>query len=661
MKTNCRITRWLALVALAILNTQVPTVLAQGTAFTYQGQLQNAGSLANGSYNFTFALYTTNTGGTSVAGPLTNNAVGVTNGLFTVVIDFGPGVWNGATNWLQIGVETNGGSSFTALSPRQCVTPAPYAIFANTASDVSGTVSAGQVSGVLASANLPASPVFAGTVTASALAGNGAGVTNVNAAALNGLGAAGFWQLGGNNVSSGQFAGSTNYQPVEIWVNNTRALRLEPTVNDVNHSNMVNVVVGSPANYIDPGTYGSVIVGGGAVNYYGTTYTNSVSADLSFLGGGLGNSIQLSATYSFLGGGEQNSIQTNADQSFLGGGWLNSIQTYANNSFLGGGQNNSIQPDAQDAFLGGGANNSIQSNALLSVLVGGVGNSVRPDADHSFLGGGANNSIQTNAYYSVLGGGGDNSIQPNASFSFLGGGYDNFIQPDADHSFLGGGKGNSIQTYAFFAFLGGGIFNTNTGSYSAIPGGASNSAAQYSFAAGYNAQATNSGSFVWSDGTGTATFSGANNQFVARASGGFLLYSSTTNVGVSLATGSGSWSSLSDRNAKEHFAAVDPGEVLAKVVALPLTTWNYKSQDAAIRHIGPMAQDFKAAFGVGETDTGISTVDADGVALAAIQGLNQKLEETRAENAELKQENQSLAKRLSDLEALVNELAQTGK
>jgi uncharacterized protein YceH (UPF0502 family) len=71
-----------------------------------------------------------------------------------------------------------------------------------------------------------------------------------------------------------------------------------------------------------------------------------------------------------------------------------------------------------------------------------------------------------------------------------------------------------------------------------------------------------------------------------------------------------------------------------------VNTWRYKSQDASIRHIGPTAQDFKAAFGVGETDTGIATVDADGVALAAIQGLNQKLnqklEQKEAEIAELK-------------------------
>ena len=75
--------------------------------------------------------------------------------------------------------------------------------------------------------------------------------------------------------------------------------------------------------------------------------------------------------------------------------------------------------------------------------------------------------------------------------------------------------------------------------------------------------------------------------------------------------------------------------MLAKVAALPIATWNWKSQDAAIRHMGPMAQDFAAAFGLGETPRGINTVDSEGVALAAIKGLNAKVEEQQREIAEL--------------------------
>src|SRR6186997_3443544 len=79
----------------------------------------------------------------------------------------------------------------------------------------------------------------------------------------------------------------------------------------------------------------------------------------------------------------------------------------------------------------------------------------------------------------------------------------------------------------------------------------------------------------------------------------------------------------SDRASKENLTAVNPRDVLERVAQMPISTWNYKSQDTSVRHIGPMAQDFAAAFQVGEDQRRITTVDADGVALAAIQGLNQ--------------------------------------
>lgn len=135
----------LALLAFSILNAQLTIAFAQGTAFTYQGQLQNNGALAGGTYSLTFALYTNSTGGAAVAGPVTNNGVAVTNGLFTVTIDFGSSVWNSQTNWLEIGVGSNNAASFTILSPRQQLTPAPYAI---SAESVSGPLPASQLTSI---------------------------------------------------------------------------------------------------------------------------------------------------------------------------------------------------------------------------------------------------------------------------------------------------------------------------------------------------------------------------------------------------------------------------------------------------------------------------------------------------------------------------------
>jgi hypothetical protein len=122
----------------------VEPLLAQGTAFTYQGRLNDGAAPANGSYDLTFALFNTNITGTPLVGPVTNSAVAISNGLFTVMIDFGSSVWNGQTNWLEIGVRTNGASGFTTLAPRQQVTPTPYAI---TAAAVAGVIPSGNISG----------------------------------------------------------------------------------------------------------------------------------------------------------------------------------------------------------------------------------------------------------------------------------------------------------------------------------------------------------------------------------------------------------------------------------------------------------------------------------------------------------------------------------
>lgn len=108
----------------------------------------------------------------------------------------------------------------------------------------------------------------------------------------------------------------------------------------------------------------------------------------------------------------------------------------------------------------------------------------------------------------------------------------------------------------------------------------------------------------------------------------------------------------SDRNAKEEFKRIDAQAVLDKVAHLPITEWRYKTQTDA-RHIGPMAQDFREAFGLGRDDKHITSVDADGVALAAIQGLNQKLESTLAEkNLEL----EAVRNQITELRDLVDRL-----
>ena len=134
------------MILLSALNFQL-SVFGQGTAFTYQGQLQDNGSPANGTYDLRFSLYTVSSGGSQAYGFLTNSDTAVSNGFFTATLDFGAGVFQGTTYWLQIGVRTNGAANFKPLSPRQELTPTPYAVFAEgaNAAGLTGTVPPGSV------------------------------------------------------------------------------------------------------------------------------------------------------------------------------------------------------------------------------------------------------------------------------------------------------------------------------------------------------------------------------------------------------------------------------------------------------------------------------------------------------------------------------------
>lgn len=190
--------------------------------------------------------------------------------------------------------------------------------------------------------------------------------------------------------------------------------------------------------------------------------------------------------------------------------------------------------------------------------------------------------------------------------------------------------------------------------------GLQNSASgQFSVAIGKNARTANrQGSVVLGDGcagfSSDSVYPTANNQFVARGCGGIRFYT-TQNLssGVEVAAGGGSWSSVSDRNRKENFLAIGGEEVLLRLRGVPVTTWNYRTQDRSIRHMGPTAQDFRAAFGLGESELLINTVDIDGVNLAAVKALEARSTRQQERISELEARNAALEERLARLEALV--------
>ena len=434
------------------------TVLAQSTAFTYQGKLTTNGNLANGLYDLRFKLFADSFGNTQVGSTATSNAVPISSGLFTVTLDFGS-VFSGSNYWLEIGVKTNGAGSYTSLSPLQSIAPTPYAIFAQNAG-----LAAGSYTNAVNFSN-------AGNTFVGAFTGNGAGLSNVTAATLGGLTANQFWKTSGNSgtTAGANFLGTTDNQPLEMKVNGARALRIEPSTN-----NAPNLIGGSSINFVDAGIVGATIGGGGttSTNYFLGVTSNRVGAIFGTIAGGRGQTML--ADHGFIGGGINNTIQYFANDSMIGGGVGNLIQSNAFESVIAGGISNSILPNGGYSAIGGGGGNSISPGAIYSVVGGGVGNAIRTNAQYSFVGGGYNNVIAPGSASSVISGGGGHAIQ--SVHSVIGGGLNNFIQTNANYSAIGGGSFNGIQTNSIFSMIAGGSYNlirTNA-LYANIGGGSNN-------------------------------------------------------------------------------------------------------------------------------------------------------------------------------------------
>lgn len=274
---------------------------------------------------------------------------------------------------------------------------------------------------------------------------------------------------------------------------------------------------------------------------------------------------------------------------------------------------------------------------------------------------------------------------------------------------VGGGDQN-IATGIYSSIIGGLSNTATGHASAVLGGESNQARGNHSVAMGRNAQVmpNDSGTLVFADSDGATFSSTGPNQFNVRASGGVRLHNGTsqffgnqtrqmlnlwgTEYGIGVQSNTlyyrsgaqfswfiggehcdlpncpypsggtvgtenmrltssqllvnGTFVQGSDRGIKENFATVNPKSILAKVASLPISLWNYKADDNKTQHVGPMAQDFKRLFGVGQDDKTIATVDASGVALAAIQGLHALVKEKDAEIARLKEK----AKRVDSLE-----------
>ncbi|UYV14217.1 MAG: tail fiber domain-containing protein [Phycisphaera sp.] len=292
-----------------------------------------------------------------------------------------------------------------------------------------------------------------------------------------------------------------------------------------------------------------------------------------------------------------------------------------------------------DVRLSGTSALSLIEDAVCpSIIIGHVDNAILDAAAGVSIGGGGASLAANVVYddYGVIGGGlnnilGTNDGDPTTTVGAVIAGGDSNVAAAA-YSSIGGGQLNTILSTAVGASIPGGVLNTVS--------------APYSLAAGVRAKALHTGSFVWGDSQAADLSTTQDNQFIVRAEGGIWLGDDSAvsfPLGSLLATSSGGyltalglWISVSDRDKKTDFEEFDKQDLLEKVADLSVTTWMYKDDETGSRHIGPVAQDFYHAFGVGPDERHVAATDLSGVSLAAIQALYERVTALEAEVVSLR-------------------------
>lgn len=438
-----------------------------------------------------------------------------------------------------------------------------------------------------------------------------------------------------------------------------------------------NVIEGFSGNQIADDVVGGTVSGGGQIAFpnrvlrdFGVVSggRNNRAGNLSTVGGGDSNNAE--GIRAAIGGGANNTA--NRDGAVIAGGFANTAsQSYAtvgggnvnvaNGSYttISGGSGNLAT--GRISTIGGGTRNQTQS--AYATIGGGTYNLAIGGT--STIAGGAQN--HTPGIGSAIGGGAGNNAA--GLQSTIAGGLGN--QTTDNYSVVTGGRanlaGNGINDLEDrpYASVGGGYGNQAGGSYATVPGGYGNQAlGNYAFAAGNRAKIAGEhpGVFLFADSNKFDFTSSAPNEFAARATGGVRFVTAIDGggvplAGVRLAQGSGTWETLSDRDTKTTILPVNGMQVLDALMKVPVNTWQYVGQPGSVQHMGPMAQDFYAVYGLGQDEHYIASVDADGVALASVQGLyqvvlekNAQIEALSAETAQQREQLERLDERISRLE-----------
>lgn len=421
-------------------------------------------------------------------------------------------------------------------------------------------------------------------------------------------------------------------------------------------------VGGGFGNYAKPTL--SVIGGGGFNRIEGGLY--------GLIGGGFRNRIEAIVQAGTIAGGEANQIVNSANYAAIGGGFSNRVDSSASYGVVAGGERNLIRSSAEGAFVGSGLGNEAAGlrtvvgggyyNKALgpgSVVVGGYSNLA--GGMTAFVGGGGHNgfftylpNVATGASSAVVGGlgntaGGWASAVPGGCLNEAGGlasmagGYrakavhdGTFVWADFQGSDFASSRSNQFCVRA-----GGGVaLDTGWDSPGILMNGADRAMITRGFDAftsGVHRTAGRWGLFMEPSALvlGMPAIGGKVIRMVKYNADSTYTTLMTLDQSGNM-TIAGTYSPPSDRELKHDFEEVSGSAILDKIAAMPIQTWRYRHEENGPRHIGPTAQDFHAAFGLGADDRHIATVDADGVALAAIQELARQNAELREELAAVK-------------------------
>ncbi len=373
------------------------------------------------------------------------------------------------------------------------------------------------------------------------------------------------------------------------------------------------------AGWQPPGTGANTFVNGGNAFGVPAVLGTTDTQELRLYSGG---DLKIEASQRLLvssSGSYSISVRDPSSANFSGGTFIEAKGPTASNlsgpNITSGSRSNFNEAPYGATISGGGYGGSNCFNVLTGTATKSCSNRLGLNASASTIAGGYGNDV-IGFSGGVISGGINNSIGSGNS-GVIAGGERNFV--NAPFATVAGGAsntaGSSITGAGIYSFVAGGVGNYTQG--------------EASFAAGNYAKAFHDNAFVWG-GSSVETNSAGPGTFTAYAPGGFYFFRGIVGAGgCVLPAGVVSWSCTSDRATKSNIQALNPLDTLRRVVAMPVARWNYIGTEK-IKNVGPMAQDFFKAFSLGDSDKSIASMNMSGVALSAIQGLNQVIKEKDA-------------------------------